>query len=95
MGYLGVFLKAFQLGKEAATDVKGNYDLKTKRGMKRFLDKAYENVEAYSQLGTYSYIGPKLMQMKDVDAAVNKYDAAILDGIRSVILPHTRKSRGK
>lgn len=85
MGYLGVFLKAFQLGKEAAENVKGTYNLTTKAGQSKFVDKAYERVEAFSQLGEYSYIGGELMRMKDIDAAVNKYDNAISDGIKSVM----------
>jgi hypothetical protein len=85
MGYLGVFLKAFQLGAEAATDVKCKCDLTTKAGQSKFMDKAYELVESYSQLGRYSYLGPELMKMKNVDSAVNKYDNAISDGIRSTM----------
>ncbi len=83
MGYLGVFLKGHQLGQEAAADVKCNCDLSTKAGQDKFIDKAYVLVEAYSQLGCYSYIGGELMRMKNVDSAVNKYDAAISDGIKS------------
>jgi len=85
MGYLGVFLKAHQLGQEAANDVKASFTLTTKIGQKKFMDKAYENVEAYQQLGCYSYIGGELMRMKDPDAAVNKYDRAVADGIKSVM----------
>ena len=85
MGYLGVFLKAHQLGQEAANDVKCKCDLNTKAGQRKFMDKAYELVEAYQQQGCYSYIGGELMKMKDIDAAVNKYDNAISDGIKSVM----------
>ena len=85
MGYLGVYLKAHQLGQEAAEDVNKGYDLSTKSGKSMFELRAYEAVEALSQLGKYSYIGPELMKMKDPDAAVNKYDDAVADGIKSVM----------
>jgi len=90
MGYLGVFLKAHQLGQEAAKDVKVTTDLTTKIGQGKFMDKAYDLVESYSQLGRYSYIGGELMKMKNVDAAVNKYDAAIAAGIKSVMLKRAK-----
>lgn len=93
MGYFGVFLKAFQLGKEAAEDVKVKCDLSTKAGQRKFTDKAYEYVEAYQQLGEYSYIGGELMHMKDVDAAVNKYDRAISEGIASVMKKRAKAQR--
>lgn len=97
MGYFGVFLKAFQLGKEAAEDVKipANSDLSTKNGMTKFREKAYDNVEAYQQLGEYSYIGGELMQMKNPDAAVNKYDSAISDGINSVLKLRIKQQKKK
>lgn len=92
MGYLGVFLKAFQLGKEAAEDVKG-CNLNTSKGKCKFLHDAYENVEAYQQLGRYSYLGGELMRMRNVDAAVNKYDRAVADGIKSVITKRARAQK--
>jgi hypothetical protein len=85
MGYLGVFLRAHQLGQEAANDVKCKCNLNTKAGQTKFMEEAYELVEAYSQLGRYSYIGGELMRMKNPDAAVNKYDNAVSDGIKSVM----------
>ena len=85
MGYLGVFLKAHQLGQESAEEVNKGYDLSTKAGKAMFELRAYEAVEALSQLGRYSYIGGELMEMKNVDAAVNKYDNAVAAGIKSVM----------
>ncbi len=94
MGYLGVFLKAHQLGQEAANNVKVTMNLSTKAGQSKFRDKAYENVESYQQLGEYSYIGGELMHMKDIDAAVDKYDRAVDAGITSV-MKKRMKTRGK
>lgn len=85
MGYFGVFLDAFKLGQEAANDVKVPSNIATPAGKKKFIEKAYDLVESYSQLGCYSHIGGELMRMKNPDSAVNKYDRAVADGIKSVL----------
>lgn len=92
MGYLGVFLKGFQLGKEAAEDVKV-INLHTMAGKEKFMDKAYRNVEAYQQQGCYSYIGGELMRMRNPDAAVSKYDDAVHAGIKSVLAKRLKIKR--
>jgi len=94
MGYLGIYLKAFQLGKLAAENVKVKCNIATESGRRKFIDKSYENVEAFTQLGKFSYLGGELMKQKNVDAAVHKYDEAVADGVKSVML-NLNKPRGR